>query len=366
VIPILDLQAQYAALEERLDAAIKDVLRSGSFVLGPVVRDLEERLAAYCECRHAIGVASGTDALHLALAALDLGPGDEVITTPFTFIATANTISHRGATPVFVDIDSRTFNLDPTALAAAITPRTRAILPVHLYGQPAEMGPIMELAERHRLRVVEDCAQAIGARYHGHRVGSFGDLACYSFYPTKNLGAYGDGGLVTTDDAALAERVDVLRRHGSPAKYEAELLGFNSRLDALQAAILGVKLDYLDAWNAARRERAAIYDRLLADLPVQSPYVAPGVEHVYHQYTIRAPRRDALAAYLHEQGIATMIYYPIPLHRQPVYASLGLGPGSLPASEAASAEVLSLPMYPELSPAAQHEVAAAIRAFYSS
>jgi dTDP-4-amino-4,6-dideoxygalactose transaminase len=283
------------------------------------------------------------------LAALDIGPGDEVITTPFTFVATANTISHAGANPVFVDIDPRTFNLVPELVEKAVTPRTKAILPVHLFGQCAEMGPLLEMADRYGLKVIEDAAQAIGAEESGQRAGSFGDIACFSFYPTKNLGAYGDGGMITTNDAELAEKVDVLRRQGSKKKYFNEVLGFNSRLDEIQAALLRVKLKYLDEWVAGRQRVARHYNELLAGSGVETPYERPAVRHVYHQYTIRAPRRDELQTHLKEQGIGTMIYYPVPLHRLPLYASLGYEQGSLPASEEAAEEVLSLPMYPELS-----------------
>ena len=381
MIPFLDLKAQYAAIEHEIDAAIKEVLTSTQFVLGPVVRDLEQRVATYCGCKFGVGVASGTDALCLTLTAMGVGPGDEVITTPFTFIATANTISHCGARPVFVDIDPQTYNIDPAAIKGSITEHTRAILPVHLYGQPADMDPIMELAEEHGLDVIEDAAQAIGARYQGRRTGSMGDAGCLSFYPTKNLGAYGDGGMVVTNDAVLAEKIDVLRRQGSKKKYHAEVLGFNSRLDSLQAAILGVKLKYLDDWSEARRRVAQRYNELLDGLPVTTPYEAPGVAHVYHQYTIRTPRRDDLAAYLKERGIGTMIYYPLPLHLQGLYAGQGHGEGSpstepvlsssngsgrrLQVSEAASREVLSLPLYPELTQAQQGQVAGAIREFYA-
>jgi len=365
MIPVLDLKAQYAAIEQEIDAAIKGVLLSTEFILGPAVRDLEQRVAAYCRCRYGVGVASGTDALRLTLTVLGIGPGDEVITTPFTFIATANTISHCGARPVFVDIDPRTYNIDPAKIEVAITERTRAILPVHLYGQPADMDPIMHLAEKHGLYVIEDAAQAIGACYKGRRVGSIGHAGCLSFYPTKNLGAYGDGGMVVTNDATLAEKVDILRRQGSKKKYHAEVLGFNSRLDSLQAAILGVKLKYLDQWNEARRQIAQRYNELLSGLPVTTPYESPDVYHVYHQYTIRAPQRDVLAAYLKEQGIGTMVYYPVPLHLQGLYASLGYGEGSLAVSEAASREVLSLPMYPELTEEQQAGIAEAVRKFYA-
>jgi dTDP-4-amino-4,6-dideoxygalactose transaminase len=332
MIPVLDLQGQYGAIEQEIDAAIKGVLLSTEFILGPAVRDLEQRVAAYCECRYGVGVATGTDALRLTLTALGIGPGDEVITTPFTFMATANTISRCGARPVFVDIDPRTYNIDQAKIEGAITERTRAIVPVHPYGQPADMDPIMELAERHGLFVVEECAQAIGARYRSRRttndeppktkdqpsslvvgpssvkvgrwsaVGSSGHAGCLSFYPTKNLGAYGDAGMVVTNDAAVAEKVDILRRQGSKKKYHAEVLGFNSRLDSLQGAILGVKLKYLDQWNEARRQIAQRNIELLSGLPVTTPYESPDVYHVYHQYTIRAPQRDVLAAYLKGTG----------------------------------------------------------------
>jgi dTDP-4-amino-4,6-dideoxygalactose transaminase len=366
MIPILDLRGQYESIKDEINEAIQGVLESGHFILGPNVEALEKEVAEYCQCRRGVGVASGTDALRLSLHALGIGPGDEVITTPFTFIATANTISHCGARPVLVDIDSRTYNIDPAAIEAAITERTKAIVPVHLYGQPADMDPITELAEAHELYVIEDAAQAIGAHYKGQQVGSIGHAACLSFYPTKNLGAYGDGGMVVTNDTALAEKVNILRRQGSKKKYHAEVLGFNSRLDSLQAAILGVKLKYLDEWNEARRRVARHYNELLADLPVTTPYESPDAYHVYHQYTIRAPQRDSLAAYLKERGIGTMIYYPVPLHLQGLYASLGYRKSSLPASEAASREVLSLPMYPELTEAQQREVAQAIREFYDT
>lgn len=365
MIPVLDLKAQYAAIGNEIDDAIKAVLLSTEFVLGAAVRSLEEQVAAYCECRFGVGVASGTDALRLMLAAIGIGPGDEVITTPFTFIATGNTISHTGARPVFIDIDRGTFNLDTDLLEEAITPKTKAIVPVHLFGQPADMDAVLQVAKRHNIKVIEDAAQAIGARYKGKRVGGFGDAGCLSFYPTKNLGAYGDGGLVVTNDSALAEKVNVLRRQGGKKKYYAEVLGFNSRLDSIQAAILSVKLKYLDDWNAARRNVAARYDELLKGSPVTVPYQSPDNYHVFHQYTIRAPGRDALAAHLHEQGIGSMVYYPVPLHLQPIYDELGYRQGSLPNAELAAREVLSLPMYPELNEDQQVRVATAIREFYA-
>lgn len=366
MIPVVDLRAQYAALESEIDCAIKEVLRSTEFILGPAVCDLEKQVAAYCDCSCGLGVGSGTDALSLALSALGIGPGHEVITTPFTFIATANTISHCGAKPVFVDIHPQTYNIEPAAIETAITERTKAIVPVHLYGQPADMGPIMDLAEQHGLYVIEDAAQAIGARIKGRRVGSIGHAGCLSFYPTKNLGAYGDGGMVVTNDVALAEKIDILRRQGGKKKYHAEVLGFNSRLDSLQAAILRVKLMHLDAWNEARRQVACHYNEMLAALPITTPFESRHVYHVYHQYTIRAPERDALLAYLNERGIGAKIYYPVPLHSQKAYAGLGYGPNSLPVAEAVSREALSLPMYPELTKEQQEKVASALKEFYKN
>ncbi len=373
MIPILDLKVQYDALRDEIVEALLQVMQSGNFVLGPDVKALEREVAEYCGTRYAVGVASGTDALRLSFAALDIGAGDEVITTPFTFIATANTISHSGARPVFVDIDPATYNLDPDAVAAAVTPRTKAIVPVHLYGQPAAMDEILAIAQRYGLHVIEDAAQAIGAEDKGRRAGSMGACGCLSFYPTKNLGAYGDAGMVVTNDADLAEKLDILRRQGGKTKYYHSVLGFNSRLDTMQAAILRVKLRYLDEWQERRREAACRYDGLLAGSstsqgqrpPVVTPYVRPDVRHVYHQYTLRAPRRDALADFLKQRGIGTMIYYPLPLHLQSLYAGLGMSEGSLPNTEAAAREVLSLPMYPELAEAQQQEIVDAIAEFYN-
>ena len=347
-IPVLDLKAQYQSIKDEIDAAVLGVMASGHFVLGPNVKALEAGVAEYVGCRYGVGVASGTDALRLSLAALGIGPGDEVITTPFTFVATANTISHSGALPVFVDINPRTFNLAPAQIEAAVTERTKAVVPVHLYGQPADMDAIMDIARRRSLYVIEDCAQAIGAEEDGQRVGSFGDVACFSFYPTKNLGAYGDGGMVTTNNPEIAGRMDVLRRQGGKVKYYHEVLGFNSRLDEMQAALLRVKLRHLDGWQAERQRSATRYDELLSALDVVTPFVRPGVTHVYHQYTIRVPHRDGLHQFLKDRGIGTMIYYPLPLHLQKLYHDLGYAEGSLPVSEQAAREVLSLPMYPEL------------------
>ena len=364
MIPVLDLKAQYRSIEREVNEAIREVLLSADFVLGAAVRDLETQLAKYCECRHGVGVASGTDALRLAMAALDVGPGDEVITSPFTFIATANTISHCGAKPVFVDIDPQTFNLSAAAVEEAITERTKAIVPVHLYGQAADLEPILALARKKALSVIEDCAQAIGARYQGRAVGSFGDAGCLSFYPSKNLGAYGDGGMVLTNDSSLAEKVDVLRRQGSRKKYQADILGFNSRLDTIQAAVLAVKLKYLDRWNEQRNRAAGRYKELLQGLPVELPFEAKNRSHVYHQYTIRTAHRDQLALHLKQRGIGTMVYYPIPIHQQKIYASAG-GVPSLPNAEAAASDVLSLPIYPEITDEQLAAVSGAMRDFFN-
>lgn len=366
MIPVLDLKKQYQGIREEMDTAVQGVLESGHFVLGPNVKALEKEVAEYCGCGYGVGMASGTDALRLAIDALEIGSGDEVITSPFTFIATGNTISRAGALPVFVDIDPLTFNLVPAQVERAITERTKAILPVHLFGQMADMGAIMEIAVRYNLPVIEDSAQAIGATRNGQSACSFGVIGCLSFYPTKNLGAYGDGGMAVTQNPEMADRLDVLRRHGGRTKYYHERVGYNSRLDELQAAILRVKLRHLDEWTAERQRLATRYDQLLADLPVTTPHVAPGMVHIYHQYTIRAPQRDELQESLKGRGIGSMIYYPVPLHLQTMYANLGLGEGSLPEAEQAAKEVLSLPIYPELNDEQILEVATAIRQFYDA
>jgi dTDP-4-amino-4,6-dideoxygalactose transaminase len=352
VIPILDLTRQYQAIKPDLDAAIAGVLESGTFINGPNVSAFESEIASYTGTSHGVGVNSGTDALHLALRALDIGPGDEVITTPFSFIATTEAIGMVGATPVFADIDPMTYTIDPAAIEAAITPHTCAIVPVHLYGLPAAMDAIVELAQRHGLAIVEDCAQSIGAAIGDRRTGSIGTIGAFSFFPSKNLGAYGDGGMVVTNDANLATRVRRLRAHGAAVKYYHDELGVNSRLDELQAAILRVKLRHLDAWIEARQAAAERYDSMLEALPgIEAPIVPQGMRHVYHQYTVRLPGdRDRTAKELRERGVQTMVYYPVPLHLQPVHAALGLGDGSFPHSERAAREVLSLPMFPELRP----------------
>jgi dTDP-4-amino-4,6-dideoxygalactose transaminase len=363
MIPVVDLKAQYAAIKPEVDTAIQRVLAHTQYIQGPEVRSFEEAFARFVGAGAAIGVASGTAALHLALLACGIGPGDEVITTPFTFYATAEAINQAGATPVFVDIAPDTYNLDPAKIEAAITPRTRAIVPVHLYGQSADMDEILPIARRHGLRVIEDAAQAHAAEHHGRRCGSLGDLACFSFYPSKNLGCYGDGGMVTGSDPALLARIRRLRDHGRVGKYEHVELGWGSRLDALQAAILGAKLPHLEQWTEQRRAAAARYNDLLSGAEVVTPTARSYNRHVYYCYVIRTPWRDALAAHLAAQGIDTVVHYPIPMHLQPAYREMGLGPGTFPVAETAAQQVLSLPMFPEISPEQQQRVAGAVRVF---
>lgn len=362
MIPILDLKAQYATLKPEIDAAIARVLAGGVFIMGPNVEAFEEELASYLGARHAIALNSGTDALHLALRALDIGPGDEVITSPFTFVATTEAIGIVGATPVFVDIDPATFNLDASLIDAAVTSHTRAILPIHLYGAPANLEQIQLVARKHKLAIVEDCAQAIGAEIGGRKVGTIGDIGCFSFFPTKNLGAYGDGGLVTTNNDRLAERLKALRVHGGRRKYYHDELGINSRLDEIQAAILRVKLPHLDSWIESRRRIAAHYTRAFAgDVDIVTPVEPTGCSHVYHQYTIRVSERDQVRQTLGQAGVQTMVYYPVPLHLQAVHKS-SLAPPQFPYSERAALEVLSLPMYPELTGSAQESVIDEVKA----
>jgi len=362
-IPLVDLKAQYRSIKGDIDAAVARVLENASFILGEEVEAFERAFAAYCGTTYAVGVSSGTDALQLALLACGVGPGDEVITTPYTFIATTAAISHVGGTPVFVDIDERSYNLDPARIEAAITPRTKAILPVDLYGQPADMDPIMEIAQRHGLRVIEDACQAVGARYRGRRAGSLGDAGCFSFYPAKNLGAAGDGGMLTTNDAEIAERVRNLRDHGRISKYSHGAIGYTYRLDGLQAAILGAKLGHLDDWNDARRAHAQAYNALLDGAGVIVPQEAEGCRGIYHVYALRVPRRDDLLDYLRGQGIGASIHYPLPVHLQPAYAALGIPKGRFPISEACADSELSLPLYPEMTREQIEEVAAAVRSF---
>jgi dTDP-4-amino-4,6-dideoxygalactose transaminase len=361
MIPIIDLKAQHQAIQAELDAAIARCLANTSFILGPDVAAFEADFAKYCESSAAIGVNSGTSALHLALLAVGVGPGDEVITTPYTFIATASAIDYCGAKPVFVDIDPRTFNIDPSKIEPAITPRTRAILPVHLYGQCADMQPILEIARRRGLRVIEDACQAHGATYAGRRAGSLGDAGCFSFYPAKNLGACGEGGAVTTSNPEIEKKVRMLRDWGQSKKYTHELRGYNYRLEGIQGAILGVKLKHLERWTERRRAIAARYDAALSGL-VKTPLAVPGNRHVYHIYCLRMPQRDRSAETLKQRGIATAIHYPTPLHLQPAFRHLGQGPGSFPHAEQAAAEVVSLPIYPEMTDAQVEEVIEAVKA----
>jgi dTDP-4-amino-4,6-dideoxygalactose transaminase len=345
---MLDLRAQYRAIKPEIDAAVLHVLEEGQFALGPAVERFERAFAAYCGTREAVGVNSGTSALHLALLAAGVGAGDEVVTVPFTFVATVAAIEYAGARPVFVDIEETYCTMDPARLEAAITPRTKAIVPVHLYGQPADMDPILDIAARRGLVVIEDACQAHGAEYRGKRCGSLGTLGCFSFYPTKNLGAYGEGGAVVTSDAALAGRLRLLRSWGEQTRYTHAARGFNYRMDAVQGAVLEVKLRHLEAWTEARRRHAASYERCLRGSSASVPRVRDDVRHVFHAYVVRVGQRDAVRARLAEGGVQTSIHYPIPLHLQPAYRDLGYAAGDFPVAERLAGEVLSLPMFPEL------------------
>ncbi len=353
-ISLVDLKAQYNSIKDEINEAIQRVLQSGQFILGPEVETFESEIAAYCQANYAVGVASGTDALHLTLIACGIKPGDEVITTPFTFVATTEAICKCGATPVFVDIDPRTYNIDSTQIEPKITGKTRAILPVHLYGQSAHMDPILELAAKYNLRVIEDCAQALGAEHKGRRVGSMGDAGCLSFFPSKILGAYGDGGAVVTNNQEVSERIKMLRLHGCKQKYYYTIAGYNSRLDSIQAAILRVKLRHLDRWIELRQQKAQLFNRLLSKIDLIEPvHTAWYNKHIFNYYTIRLvgskENRDELVKFLGSKGISTAIYYPLSLHLQEVYKSLGYKIGDFPVSEQAQDQVLSLPIYPEMS-----------------
>ena len=348
MIPMVDLKLQYHQLQSEIDAAVAEVLESTAFILGPNVRSFEEEAASYLGVGYAVGCASGTDALHLALLAAGIGPGDEVITSAFTFIATAEAIAYVGATPVFVDIDERTMNLDLEAVARAIGKRTRAVLPVHLFGQPVDMAELTMLAEKHGLTIVEDCAQSFGADIAGRQTGSFGIAGCFSFFPSKNLGCYGDGGLITTSSERIRDHLLSLRNHGSSQRYHHQEIGYNSRLDEIQAAILRVKLRHIDRFNQERRRVAHRYNELLADTGITTPFEDGIGTHVFHQYTLRSPRRDAIMKALQAREIACAIYYPVPLHRQGVFASICENV-SLPVTEAVAADCFSLPIYPEMS-----------------
>lgn len=367
-VPLLDLSEQNRPLRAELLRAMERVMDSQTFILGPEVGQFEKAVASLCGSRHALGVSSGTDALLLGLMVLGVGPGDEVVTTPYTFFATAGAVARLGAKPVFVDIDPATFNIDPTKIPDALTPRTKAILPVHLYGQCADMKPILDIARQHQVPVIEDAAQAIGALYDGKPAGSLGTLGCFSFFPSKNLGAFGDAGLLTTDDENLAEKARVLRVHGSQPKYYHKWIGGNFRLDALQAAILSVKLPHLAQWTQARQANAARYRQLFGETGLESKGVQLPPEifpHIYNQFVIRTPRRDALLVHLKSQGIATEIYYPVPLHLQECFKDLGYAPGAFPESERAAQTTLALPIYPGLTPEQQAQVVKAMETFFS-
>ncbi len=363
-IPILDLKAQYATIRDEVTRAISEVCESQAFALGPAVAQFEQNIAAYCGSTHAIGVSSGTDALLVCLMALDVKPGDEVITTPFTFFATAGCIVRVGARPVFVDVDPQSYNIDPAGIEEKITERTRAIIPVHLFGQLTRMEAVMDIARRHNLAVIEDAAQAIGASRDGVKAGNFGDCGCFSFYPTKNLGGFGDGGLVTTNSDILAGHIRILRDHGQSPRYFYRVIGGNFRLDGIQGAVLNVKLKYLESWNARRRQHAALYDRLFAGSPVRTPKIDAGNLSIYHQYTVAVPDRDALQKYLAENGVGSSVFYPKPLHLQDCFRELGYREGEMPVAEKLCREVLSLPIYPELQPDQVEYAAGMVLKFY--
>lgn len=362
-IPLVDLKAQYAGIRPEIDSAIQRVLDNTSFILGKEVASFERAFSEFVGAKGAVGTGSGTSALQLALLACGVGPGDEVVTTAHTFMATSEAISQTGARPVFVDIDPRTYNLDPNQVESAITSRTRAIMPVHLYGQPADLDPLLDIAGSRDLWLIEDAAQAHAAEYKGRRCGSIGHLACFSFYPGKNLGAYGDAGAVTSNDEALLAKVRKLHDHGRTTKYEHDEIGWGERMDALQAAVLGVKLPHLEGWTQARRSHARRYSELLAGCDVVTPYESPDARHVYHLYVVRSSRRDDLLEHLKNNGVDAGIHYPVPLHRQPAYLKQGYSDVHLPVSEKAASEVISLPMYPELTEDQISRVTDAVRRF---
>jgi dTDP-4-amino-4,6-dideoxygalactose transaminase len=347
-IPLLDLQAQSMQIKDKMDKAVLDVIQGGRYILGPEVKELEKEIAEYCGTKNGIGVANGTDALLLVLKAWGIGPGDEVITSPFTFFASAEVISQVGATPVFVDVEPETLNIDVKLLESKINERTKAIIAVHIFGQMADMDSLMQLANKHNLLVLEDACQAIGAEYKGRKAGSIGHAGCFSFFPTKNLGGYGDGGMIVTDDATLAEKIRVLRAHGSKVKYHHTDIGYNSRLDEIQAAILRVKFPHLDNWNDARREKARLYTSWLNGTAYITPCEAPEQKHVFHLYILRSKKREAVMKELQQRGISTAIYYPVPLHLQEVYSSLGYRLGDMPVAEQATQEAFAIPLFPEL------------------
>jgi len=362
-IPLLDLQGQYPPLRDEALRRVDGILASGNYILGPWVKKLEEKIATLCGTKHAIACASGTDALILSLKALGVGPGDEVVVPTFTFFASAGAVSHIGGRPVFTDIQTDTYNIDPASLEKAITPRTKAIMPVHLFGQAADMGAVLEIAGSRSIPIVEDAAQSLGAKWQGRPAGSIGQVGCFSFYPTKNLGGYGDGGMITTNDDALADRLRILRVHGAKPKYFHAIVGMNSRLDEIQAALLDLKLDYLPAWTEARRANAAYYNEALAGSAFRTPVTRDGNYHVFNQYTIAAPAREAVIEHLKGAGVGTGIYYPLSLHLQGCFQNLGYREGRFPISENAHKTALSLPVYPELKPEEREHVVKSLLAF---
>ncbi len=369
-VPLLDLKAQYRSIKAEVDKAVAEVVESQYFILGPQVKACEDAIARYCNCPHAVGVSSGTDALLIALMAEGIGAGDEVITTPYTFFATGGSIARVGAKPVFVDVDPATYNIDPALIEKKITPRTRAIIPVHLYGQMADMDPIMDLAKKHKLAVIEDAAQAIGAEYQGRRAGSIGHYGCFSFFPSKNLGCFGDGGIVVTSDPARAEKMNIMRVHGSKPKYYHKVIGGNFRLDTLQAAVVCVKLKHLDGWTEGRQANASRYNRMFEDSGLVKKGIVhlPAVRaerHIFNQYVLRAQRRNELIARLKEKSIGSEVYYPVPLHLQECFAYLGHRKGDFPESEKAALETIALPIYPELTDEQAAHVVDTIREFYA-
>jgi len=363
-IPYLDLRAQIKPLRAELDAAIAKTIDNCSFCLGPDVVQFEKDFAKYCGAEHCVAFNSGTSALHVAMLLLGVGPGDEVITTPFTFVATSWAISYVGARPIYVDIDDATFNLNPSLVEKAISPLTKVIMPVHLYGQPFDIDPIKEICARHKLPLVEDAAQAHGAKYKGRVIGTFGEISCFSFYPGKNLGAFGEGGALVTNNAAFAARARSLREHGSTVRYYHDEVGFNYRMEGIQGAVLGIKLKHLEQWTEGRRRVARRYAELLADTPLQLPRDASFAESAWHLYVVRHPRRDELKAHLDANGVGCALHYPVPLHLQKCYANLGYGAGDFPVAEKAARECLSLPIYPELTESQIDRVAAAVKAFF--
>jgi dTDP-4-amino-4,6-dideoxygalactose transaminase len=363
-VPLLDLKAQYATIKDEVISAISKVCESQMFALGPAVADFEKKIASYCQSKYAVGVSSGTDALLVSLMALGIGPGDEVITTPFTFFSTAGCIVRLGAKPVFVDVEPDSYNINPSGIEEKITEMTKAVIPVHLFGQAAQMKAINEIAQRHNLAVIEDAAQAIGASQDGIKCGNFSHCGCFSFYPTKNLGAFGDGGLVTTNKETLAQKLKILRDHGQNPRYFYGMIGGNFRLDGIQAAVLDIKLRYLDTWNEKRRQNAAFYDEVFSGTPVQPPKVDENNTSIYHQYTVKVPHRDRLQEFLAANQIGSAIFYPMPLHLQECFGELGYREGDLPVVERLCTEVLSLPVYPELSRQQIEYVAGTVLKFY--